>query len=113
MNHQEIRYALAKQVPDMAKGFGIATGYGDIIIPPGQMADRLARHVQRALERELLGGAQNAPSAWDLPPLPQQPILGAWYEHRPAAAPSTPASCRLCQECPHRLAVGKTPATGE
>lgn len=54
MNEQELSYALAKQVPDMARGFTIATAYGDITIPPGWMAERIAQHVERALQVELL-----------------------------------------------------------
>lgn len=30
-----LSYALAKQVPDMVRGFTIATSYGDIAIPAG------------------------------------------------------------------------------
>lgn len=47
-----LQYALAKQVPAMARGFAIATDYGDITIPPGWMADRIALHVQRVLQVE-------------------------------------------------------------
>lgn len=38
MNPQDINYALAKQVPDMARGFTIHTNCGDITIPPGWVA---------------------------------------------------------------------------
>ena len=51
MNEQEIRYALAKQVPDMARGFTISTSYGDITIPAGKLADRVRGEVGRALGR--------------------------------------------------------------
>ena len=54
MSPQAIDYALAKQVPDMARGFSICTSYGAIGIPPGRMADTLARAVTRALQCELL-----------------------------------------------------------
>lgn len=39
LQEQQLSYALAKQVPDMARGFTIATSYGDITIPPGWMGD--------------------------------------------------------------------------
>lgn len=55
MNEQDISYALAKQVPDMAaRGFIIGTSYGDLNIPPGPMADRIARQVTIALQVELI-----------------------------------------------------------
>lgn len=53
-DEQALQYALAKQVPDMVRGFTIATTYGDITIPPGWMAERIAQHVQRVLQAELL-----------------------------------------------------------
>lgn len=53
MNEQSIRYALAKQVPDMDRGFTVATSYGDITIPPGKLAKQLRGHMQRCLAREL------------------------------------------------------------
>ena len=53
MNEQTIRYALAKQVPDMARGFTVATAYGDITIPAGKLATQLRGHMERALAREL------------------------------------------------------------
>ena len=52
MKTEEIGYALAKQVPDMNRGFTIATSYGDIVVPAGQMADYIARWVRSALEVE-------------------------------------------------------------
>ncbi len=55
MDDQELSYALAKQVPDMARGFTIATSYGDITIPAGWMAERIAQHVERVLQVELMG----------------------------------------------------------
>lgn len=54
MTPDQIAYALAKQVPDMQRGFTIQTAYGDIVIPPGCMAERLAERVRSALEVELL-----------------------------------------------------------
>ena len=53
MNEQTIRYALAKQVPDMERGFMVATSYGDINIPAGKLATQLRGHMERALAREL------------------------------------------------------------
>lgn len=60
MNEQEISYALAKQVPDMNRGFTIHTTYGDLVIEPGPMADRIARQVGMALRVEDIGRRQDA-----------------------------------------------------
>ena len=57
---QALQYALAKQVPDMARGFTIHTTYGDITIPPGWMADRIQRHVERVLQVELMATPEGA-----------------------------------------------------
>jgi len=54
LQEQQLSYALAKQVPDMARGFSIHTSYGDITIPPGWMAERIQQHVQRVLQVELM-----------------------------------------------------------
>ena len=52
-------YALAKQVPDMARGFSIHTSYGDIVVVPGPLADQIQALVRQATERELAAcGAQ-------------------------------------------------------
>ena len=63
MNEDEISYALAKQVPDMARGFSICTSYGAIGIPPGRVADAVARAVTRALQCELLAATKRAEHA--------------------------------------------------
>lgn len=60
MDEQAIQYALAKQVPDMARGFTIATNYGDITIPPGWMAERIQSQVELALQVELLHTPEGA-----------------------------------------------------
>lgn len=57
MDEQALSYALAKQVPDMARGFTIATSYGDIVIQPGRHADAIAATVRRALEIQLKAAA--------------------------------------------------------
>lgn len=57
---QALQYALAKQVPEMARGFTIATAYGDITIPPGWMAERIQRHVERVLQVELMATPEGA-----------------------------------------------------
>lgn len=54
MNQRDIEYALAKQVPDMARGFTIATSYGDMVIEPGWVASIVVTHLERALRCELL-----------------------------------------------------------
>ncbi len=49
-------YALSKQIPDLAdRGCTIGTAYGDINIPPGRMAARLAEWLHREISR---GGLQ-------------------------------------------------------
>lgn len=63
MTEDEISYALAKQVPDMARGFSICTSYGAIDIPPGRVADAVARAVTRALQCELLAATKRAEHA--------------------------------------------------
>ena len=55
----QLSYALAKQVPDMARGFSIHTGYGEITVVPGPLADQIQTLVREATERELAAcGAQ-------------------------------------------------------
>lgn len=49
MSPERLSYALAKQVPDMLRGFVILTDCGDIVIEPGPMADRLTSQVRDAL----------------------------------------------------------------
>ena len=64
MGIDDITYALAKQVPDMeGRGFTIGTSYGDIAIPPGRVADTVARAVTRALQCELLATIKRAQHA--------------------------------------------------
>ena len=60
MTPDQIAYALSKQVPDMQRGFTIQTAYGDLVIPPGCMAERLAARVRLVLEVELLAQAAGA-----------------------------------------------------
>ena len=60
MQEQCFGYALAKQVPAMERGFTIHTNYGDITIPPGWMADRIQRHVERVLQVELMATPEGA-----------------------------------------------------
>ena len=57
MDEQALSYALGKQVPDMERGFTIATSYGDIVIQPGRHADYIAATVRRALEIQLKAAA--------------------------------------------------------
>ena len=53
MQEQQLSYALAKQVPDLARGFSIATSYGDIVVEAGHHADAIAATVRRVLEVQL------------------------------------------------------------
>ena len=57
-----LSYALAKQVPDMVRGFTIATGYGDIAIPAGWAADFITDQVRMALKVERLKLVDKAPT---------------------------------------------------
>ena len=53
---QAASYALAKKVPDLAdRGCTISTAYGDLIIPPGRIAARLAELLHVEISR---GGLQ-------------------------------------------------------
>lgn len=63
MDEQDISYALAKQVPDMARGFTIQTSYGDLVIEPGLMAERIATAVRLVLEVESLALASQKATA--------------------------------------------------
>ena len=55
----QLSYALAKQVPDMARGFTIHTSYGEIAVVPGPLADQIQTLIREATERELAAcGAQ-------------------------------------------------------
>jgi len=47
MTQDEIGYALAKQIPDMSRGFSIDTNYGVIQIPAGLMCDRICMTVKK------------------------------------------------------------------
>lgn len=53
MNELDISYALAKKVPDMARGFRIETRYGELEIEAGALADRIAKLVRAELEKQL------------------------------------------------------------
>jgi len=50
MTRDDILYALAKQVPDMERGFEIHTSYGAIVIPAGPLADCLQAAVRKGLQ---------------------------------------------------------------
>ena len=58
MQEQQLSYALAKQVPDLARGFSIATSYGDIVVEAGHHADAIAATVRRVLEVQLKAAVQ-------------------------------------------------------
>jgi hypothetical protein len=50
---QALEYALARQVPEMNRGFRVATNYGDIVIEPGKLADCFTKFMQLALRTAL------------------------------------------------------------
>lgn len=49
----QLSYALARQVPAMARGFTIATSFGGIEVVAGVLAERLQVLVREAIEHEL------------------------------------------------------------
>lgn len=82
MNQREIEYALAKQVPDLERGFTIATNYGDIVIEPGGMANSLASALRLALKRELRSLEGNIPSERDSDGFnPNAQLIGGDWVH--------------------------------
>lgn len=64
---EDIYLAMDTQIPAMRqRGFTIGTAAGQISIPPGWLADRMAQHLTRALQCELLyqtGDRHHATSA--------------------------------------------------
>jgi hypothetical protein len=54
----QAHHALARHVPDMAHGFTIQTGYGQINIPPGPTAKRITALVEKMLRAELADAAK-------------------------------------------------------
>lgn len=55
MPQEAIHHAIDRQIPDMRqRGFIIGTACGPIEIPPGWLADRMAQHLTRELQCELL-----------------------------------------------------------
>ena len=58
MQEQQLSYALAKQVPDLERGFTITTSYGDIVIESGRHANGIAAAVRRVLETQLKAAVQ-------------------------------------------------------
>lgn len=50
--HERLSYALAKQVPDMERGFSIATSYGEVVIDADDAAV-IAEAVRAVLRRKL------------------------------------------------------------
>jgi hypothetical protein len=56
----QAHHALARHVPDMAHGFTIQTGYGQINIPPGPAAKRITALVEKMLRAELANAAKAA-----------------------------------------------------
>lgn len=49
---QNLRYTLAKQVPDMARGFKISTGYGDFFVVANQ-AEPVIAAIKKIKEADL------------------------------------------------------------
>lgn len=50
--HERLSYALAKQVPDMERGFSVTTSYGEIVID-AEDAAVIAEAVRMVLRRKL------------------------------------------------------------
>ena len=59
----QAHHALARHVPDMAHGFTIGTGYGQINIPPGPTAKRITALVEKMLRAELAQAAKEGGAA--------------------------------------------------
>lgn len=47
-----IQYALSRHIPDMERGFLIATNYGEVIVPCGPVANAITTLVKQLLEQE-------------------------------------------------------------
>lgn len=50
----KLTYALSKQVPELQRGFVIATDFGDLEIPQGRLATAVQSAVRNVLRRELM-----------------------------------------------------------
>ena len=47
-------YALSKQIPDIAgRGCIVGTSYGELTIPPGRLAEKLAQFLTRELTKQV------------------------------------------------------------
>lgn len=100
MNQRDIEYALAKQVPDMARGFTIHTNYGDIVIEAGWMATWAAKMMMVAFtsqQREdearharTKGGRDRHGFSLEAEP------IGGSYAHRQEVSSEAAASCTHC-----------------
>ncbi len=89
MNQRNISYALAKQVPEMTRGFAISTNYGDIVIEAGWMADQIAKQVEIALRCELLALDNATPVTVDGHGFSQvASVTDESCERRPAGEPT-------------------------
>ncbi|MGP1628342.1 MAG: hypothetical protein ACTS8S_00110 [Giesbergeria sp.] len=71
MDENQIRYAIARQVPEMERGFTVATNYGDIVIPAGKLASQMRGHMERALARELARLLVSKKAVAAFPPISQ------------------------------------------
>lgn len=49
----QLTYALARQVPDMQRGFVIQTCYGEIPVISGHLADQIQALIRADLQRDL------------------------------------------------------------
>ena len=97
MNPLDLEYALAKQVPDMARGFRISTSYGDIAIEPGWVASIVITHLERALRCELRELNAPTPDVTDKHgfSLACRVIGGSDVRHQ-ASVPAGEAFCAHC-----------------
>jgi hypothetical protein len=59
MTPDALRYALSKQVPDMARGVLVHTNYGELTLD-GRDAERVAALVRRPLEARLRAAERRA-----------------------------------------------------
>lgn len=106
MNHDNISYSLAKQVPDMVRGFTISTNYGDMVIEPGWIADQIIASVKLALCCELFALEQPTPvtmTGRDHFGFTQEAnVIGETYVRHPEPQPDPEESCGplVAGQCP-------------
>lgn len=81
MTPLNIWYALSNQLPHLAqKGFAIGTPCGELIIDAGSLAERIAGHIQRELEIEMVRLLASAPAIPADGPLTEEQMTAGQVE---------------------------------